>query len=313
MTHDVRTLFYRGNVWHGIGNKIPDEHQLSIEQALLSAGANFHVSKKPLFLENEVPVDKFYATVRDDTSEVLGVVSKNYEVLQNIEQLEFFRPFLEQGCKLEVGGVLTRGRVFFLADINRDPIELTQDDIVRKYLLLSNSHSGESAVACALTPVRVVCANTLAMALGDKRTHKIRIRHSKSVLENLKNVQQTIDIVDQTFKAEAELYKKLLNKFVNAEDVAKFVVRVLDMESEDGTISTRAANQLEKIVGLFEKGIGNDLKGVRGTMWAGYNALTQYLSWEASRSDVSRYDSLWFGQNHAINEKALSLALELSA
>jgi len=315
MTSAVEQMFYVGKTpWHNSGVKIPDDKVLSIAEGLEASGLNFQVVKEELFTADGRKAPCF-ATTRTDRNEILGYVGPNYKVLENVEAFNWFQPFLDsKECELHTAGSLYGGRkIWVLAKIKKDPIEITPDDIVEKYLMLSNSHDGTQAIRVGLTAVRIVCANTLAMAHSDSSSQLIRVRHSQSVKENLEAIRDTISIIDEQFKATAVQYKRLLNKYINARDVAKYVVRVLDLEEDDGTISTRSANQLEKIVGLFEKGIGNDLPQVRGTVWSAYNSLTQYLSWEAGRNENSRLDSLWFGQNHAINEKALSLALELSA
>src|SRR5205823_12189648 len=99
-------------------------------------------------------------------------------------------------------------------------------------------HDGSLAVRCGFTPVRVVCANTLAMAHGDDASKLIRVKHTKDVLENLANVREVMDLANQQFEATAEQYRRLARKSINQDDLRKYVRRVLKIE-DDRQASTR--------------------------------------------------------------------------
>jgi phage/plasmid-like protein (TIGR03299 family) len=202
-----------------------------------------------------------------------------------------------------------------LARINEggSDTEIVKGDAVRKFLMLSNSHDGTTSVRVGFTPVRIVCANTLAMA-HTSGSALIRLRHSSSVAANLDALRETINVANKSFEATAMQYRALASKQINRADLEQYIKIVLGQgatKTED--LSTRTKNQIDEIVTLFDHGRGNNMLGVRGTVWAAYNAVTEYLT-HANGSDADkRYSSLWFGTNAVRNSTALAEALKLIA
>jgi len=149
------------------------------------------------------------------------------------------------------------------------------------------------------------------MAHGAEASKLIRIRHSRSVHDNLANIREVMNIANQEFEATAEQYRLLARTDINQADLGKYVRRVFRID-DSGDESTRMKNILEQIVGLAEAGVGNDIPSIRGTWWAGYNAVTEYLSHQQGRSESNRLNSLWFGQNANVNRHALDTAVEMA-
>jgi hypothetical protein len=149
------------------------------------------------------------------------------------------------------------------------------------------------------------------MAHGSNASQLIRIKHSQSVLESLQAVRETISIANERFEATAEQYRRLVRKSINQQDVRRYVYRVLDIDDESKA-STRLMNIAQSMIDLAESGKGNDLASVRGTLWASFNGVTEYLAYNRGKSKESRLDSLWFGDSAAMNMKALDVALEMA-
>lgn len=314
MAHEIESNFFVGETpWHGLGQKIDEAP--SVREAIIAAGLDWTVDLKPVFLEDGTLIDSAQATVRSTDKSILGVVGTRYKPLQNADAFNFFNPFVESGlCTLETGGSLSLGKkVWILARIVGSDLPIVGDDVVRKFLLLSNSHDGTISVRVGFTPVRVVCANTLAMAHNNDASQLIRIRHGKNTLTDLENVREVMKVANATFEATADQYRKLATKTINSSDLRKYIKVVLGIVEEDDKLSTRSANQIIEVTSLFENGRGNQLIGVKGTVWAAYNAATEYLSHSAGRSADSRYNSLWFGENANRNKTALDEALKLAA
>lgn len=304
--------------WHNLGHIVQDAP--TIAAGIKLAGLDWQVVEQALYTQDGIRVNH-KAIIRETDKSVLGVVGQDYAPVQNNKAFEFFQPFIESGeCTLETAGSLRGGkRIWILAKINRDPIKVKNNDIIDKYLLLSNGHDGNSAVKVGFTPIRVVCANTLAMTdLKGIANQLIRIYHTKEVNNNLDTIRETIDAANQRFEANAEVYQFLASRGVNRQDLDQFVQRVffphVDLTNNETSQrqKTRIANMNETIMRLFETGYGNNENNVNGTYYALYNAATQYLSYEAGRSDDTRIDSLWFGQSVNKNKKALDVALELA-
>lgn len=301
--------------WHALGVVLPAAP--TVEEAIIAAKLNWEVGTKPLFTAEKLPVPAL-ATYRKDDGAILGVVGTSYKPLQNIEAFKFFQPFLDtREASFETAGSLKNGqRVWVLAKINREDsvIVSKSDDRVSKYVLLSNSHDGTLAVRVGFTPVRVVCNNTLTMAHDGKASQLIRIKHTGNIVENLEKVREIMDVANSQFEATAEQYRFLASKEINAKDLEKFVkiIFATKKQKEEATSieeMTSGARVMGDIKNLFETGMGNDLPGVKGTYWAAYNAITEYVQYNRGNDTASRLDSLWFGTGNTINKKALETAL----
>lgn len=318
MAHEIEKIMYVGEVpWHKLG--VPFTEPPTLEQAIVAAGLNWNVKTEPLFTENKEVVEAM-VTRRDSDNSILGVVGPNYEPLQNSTAFNFFTPFIEsKEAGIECAGSLRQGKkVFILAKINRDPLVIKGNDIVDKYMLLSNSHDGTLSVRVGFTPIRVVCANTLAMAHNNDASKLIRIKHTKNVEVNLKLVQDVMNVANQTFEATAEQYRLLANKSINGADLEKYVKIVFNQSAKKFSLTpvTEVDNGkrvLNNIIPLFEKGRGNDMTEIKGTLWAAYNAVTEYVQYERGKNLDTRLDSTWFGTGAQLNKKALTTALQMVA
>ena len=315
MAHEIEQMFFVGETpWHGLGQRLIDAPD--IKTAIVAAGLDWTVKTVPLFTAEGTEVAA-KATVRETDNKILGVVGDRYKPLQNSEAFDFFNPFVQAGLvQLETAGSLRDGqRVWILARIaENSDVKIIGDDSVRKFLMLSNSHDGTLAVRVGFTPVRIVCANTLAMAHNDQNSALIRIKHSSSVKTNLDSLRDTINIANRNFEMTAEKFRLMAQKQISRADLEKYVKIVLDIKTDaEGEISTRAQNQVDNIITLFDCGRGQDLPGVKGTIWAAYNAVTEYLTHDVTADADKRYSSLWFGANSTRNTLALEEALKLAA
>ncbi len=321
MAHELESMFYvKETPWHGLGTRL-DEAPMTVEEAIAHAGLDWGVRVEPLYYKapngNNVPVPSS-ATVRDSDESVLGVVSPGYTPLQNADAFKWFQPFLDKGeLEFETAGALRSGKhVWILARITGEPGKITSDDIVRKYLLLSNGHDGSMSASVSLCPIRVVCANTLAVALNDGVSARVRDIHTAKVKETLDMIRDAIDLANRQFSASMELYSDLAKRDINPTDFAAFVKLVFGKKHKSPEVQEVEDRKVEKITEdiqpLFEKGRGNDLPGVKGTWWAAYSSITEYLSYYRGRGDDRRLDSLWFGQGGSFNRRALSKAKELA-
>jgi phage/plasmid-like protein (TIGR03299 family) len=314
MAHEVEQMFsVKQTPWHGLGEIVREAP--NVESAIKLAGLDWPVEMRALHtVQGSIPVKKC-AIVRGSDESVLGVAGPDYQPLQNDKAFEFFNPFLESGeCKLETAGSLKKGkRIWVMAKLNRDPIAVTKNDLVEKFLLLSNSHEGHVSVRVGFTPVRVVCANTLAMATGDARASLLRVTHKSNMKEGMERVQEIVNTANAAFEATAEQYKVLAKTNVSAKDIEKYVKLVfVDRKTNSERKSLRLEKMTETITRLFETGQGNDVKGVRGTAWALYNGATEYLSYEIGKDADRRLNSLWFGRNLKRNKKAFDVAMSMA-
>lgn len=315
MAHEVENMFSVKELpWHGLGSVITKAP--TIAEGLKLAGLDWKVNVEvPICPSDGLPMTGWSQTFRrSDTGAIIGSVGPKTYPLQNDRAFDFFEPFLADGqAKLETAGCLKQGqRVWVMARLNLDNDVIVKGDEIRKYVLLSNSHDGITAVRVGFTPVRVVCANTLAAAHGSKASSLIRLRHSKDVDKNLENVRNTMNLLEQEFQATAEQYRLLANRNVNQKDLEKYVRRVFKMPTDE-TLATRTQNNLNTIIEYVEAGEGQNVPGISGTWWWAYNGVNGFLNHKHGRTNDNRLDSLWFGQNAKVNDTAKEIALEMAA
>ena len=305
-------MFVGATPWHGLGNQV--ESDITVADAIVAAGLDWEVGLKDLQTVDGVPVNH-RATYRKTDGSILGVVGPRYTPLQNRDSFDWFQPFLDAGeCALHTAGSLHSGqKVWVLAQLNRDNSEIVTGDEVSKFILLSNSHDGTTAIRVGYTPIRVVCANTLAWAHSNTNSQLIRIRHTRSSKSNLENVRDIMDNINAGFEATAEQFRFLASKDFNQADILRYVKTLLGIEKVvDADIKTRTRNILDEIIGIITDSPEQAMVGTRGTYWAAYNGYNSYLNYVKGRTEDNRLDSLWFGAGSNENIKALNLAVEFA-
>jgi len=336
--HAIDTMGYVGATpWHGLGKAVVNEDaQYNHELFMGECGLNWEAEKRQLhraFIGTDgattySPANAWEVIRKSDGHILADMVGERYTILQNKEAFAWFQPWLDaKEAALHTGGALFGGsRIWALAKLNRDPMEIAAGDIVEKYVLLSHSHDGSLAVRAGFTPIRVVCWNTLSASHSSTASKLIRLKHSKNVHTNLENLRNVMNLVNQEFEATAEQYRLLQRKSINQNDLRKYVKTVFSVEAEDKVIwtggdrskelkelvSERQKNILDEVIGLCESGKGNNLPSVRGTYWSAYNGVTEYLSYINGRNEDNRLNSLWFGQNAALNKLALQTAVDMA-
>lgn len=306
--------------WHGLG-VILDAPPTS-EEAIVAAGLNWEVEKRQAFFvnsngKNQEIVDQF-GVVRKSDEKCLGDAGKNWQPLQNKDAFKFFDPFVQSGeATYETAGSLEDGkRVWILAKINRAPIEIVKGDLVEKYILLTNYHKAGIAVTGGLTPIRVVCNNTLTGAIKSSRSRLFKANHSSKMNQRLEDIQASIAEADMAFQRAAESYRTMARKSLSTKLIEEFLANTFQWQQTEN-LSKREESfkvkQTETILRLMETGRGADIKGVKGTVWGLYNGITEYIQHEQGKSDETRLKNAWFGSGMALNERAYAEALRLCA
>lgn len=304
----------RSTPWKKSGKDI--SQFTNVMDAITETGMDYTVQPEPagvMFGGEFVPSPKRKHIIRQDTRQCLGVCKEVWKPLQNVDAFSFFQKWIDDGlCRLEAIGHLNEGeKLWILAKINREDIEIVPGDKIRRYVLLVNGHDGLTSVKAGFTPLRVVCSNMFPSVARSEASSLIRFRHSRLVEENLDTVQSTMNLVNQEFEATAEQYRELASREFNQDDVEKYVRLVLKFDAK-GELATRSQNTVNEIKTLIDKGVGQDIPGVKGTWWAAVNGVNEYLNHDAGRTDDSRLNSLWFGQNQVRNARALNLAQEMA-
>ena len=315
MAHEIETMAFNGATpWHKLGTKVEECDLYNWPAFCIKAGLDWTADLVPLCTLDKGQLSDHCAVRRSSDNKILGTVGPDFRPLQNAEAFKWFEPFLEsQEAQLHTAGSLRGGtRVWVLAKLNRTPLVIVPGDEVEKYILLSHGHDGSMSCRAGFTPIRVVCANTLAMAHGADASKLIRVKHTQNVVANLEAIRAVMDLANQQFEATAEQFRQLARRSINQADLRKYVRKVLGV-ADDETPSTRTANQIEAIIGLAESGRGNDFSTVRGTWWTAYNGVTEWLGLARGNNPDSRLNSLWFGDSATMNRNALELALQMAS
>lgn len=135
--------------------------------------------------------------MRTDTDTVLGVVGKDYHIVQNRDAFSFFDSIVGgDGILYETAGALGNSERIFITAKLPDYIRVGKDDLIEKYLFLTTSHDGSGSITAAFTPIRIVCANTLNAAMQSK-TNTVRIRHTSNAKDRLEQAHKVMGISDQ--------------------------------------------------------------------------------------------------------------------
>ena len=195
MAHEVENIMYVSNEengrfvpWHGLGTAVAEAPTSA--EAIKLAGLDWVVESKPVFTNSGIEIPNYKANIRDIDQKVLGVVSNRYQVVQNKDAFDFTDALIGEGCRYETAGSLCGGkRIFLLA---RMPEAKILDDSFENYICFTNSHDGFSSIKAVMTPVRVVCQNTLSLALSSAK-RQWSTKHIGNLDSKLAEARQTLE------------------------------------------------------------------------------------------------------------------------
>ncbi len=291
MAHDLliedgkAAMFYVGTPpWHRLGTRL--DNPATAEDAIKAANLNWTVSKVPLYVAGGTRLHELpgrFATVRQDRIgtrdlRAFGIVGEKYEPLQNRHAFRFFDDIVGDGKAIyHTAGALGDGeRIWILAKLPTT-IRAADHDEVSKFLLLSNSHDGCGAVQVKFTPIRVVCQNTLSLALSTGRTFSAR--HDRDLAGGLRDVRAALGFIESRFASIEETIRRMVAVPLTRERREAFFARVFpnprDFDDERGKERVDACRFWA--AHFAEHGQGNTEKAVHGTLWAAYNGVTEML------------------------------------
>lgn len=281
-TVNGRSLFasFREVAWHGLGTVFTQE-VTDYREMLTLAGIDYRVEFETLSTESGIILDRHRATVKvfpDGSRMPAGVVGMRYEIVQNEDKFSWLQS-LSDGARWETGGELADGTVFgsiaFQREIVLDPNGVA--DRVETYALVSGSHDGSSGIVAGLTPTRVVCRNTLNVALGNLKS-RMGFRHTMSVHDRMKAEAEFFRMQHVYFDAFEEEAKALYAKPVTDKQYANLIEKKLFPKPEEDVKGSFA--KWENKVGMyFEAWNGAPNAGIKGTGWGAFNALTEANQW----------------------------------
>lgn len=289
MAAEVESLFYVTNdangrfvPWHGLGTPVPEA--LTSKEALEKSGLNWTVSPKKLLTAEGIEVPNYVANVRDTDNSVLGVVTDRYQLVQNEEAFAFTDSLVDEGITYETAGSLRDGKKIWL--LAKMPETKIIDDAVEPYICFSNSHDGTGAVKVCMTPIRVVCNNTLNMALENAK-RSWSCKHTGDISSKMEEAKYTLGLAKDYMTALNEEAYRLADKKISDE---QFMDILNDMFPETAADSARKiANIREMKDKMLVCWLSPDILKYRNTAYAAVNAASDFATHIAPKRASSTY------------------------
>lgn len=300
-----------GAPWHGLG--VPVSNRLTAEQMMIAAGVDWEVAK----FDNVCQVGKervhtgTKALIRLSDNRVLSPsVGPDWNPVQNREAFDFFHKFVSAGhMTMETAGSLRDGQIVWALAKVGESFRVFKDDVVDSYLLFSNSHQYGSSMVVDWTAIRVVCLNTLVMALNSKSQQQVRINHRSQF--NPARVEELLGIAHGKLDSYKEQAEFLGSVQVKGDELLAFMKKVFPLAVPEGKDSKKAmSNNAKNALVAFEKQPGAEF--APGTWWQAFNAVTYMADHVLCKEDDTRLYNAWYGGTKKIKADALKLALEMA-
>jgi phage/plasmid-like protein (TIGR03299 family) len=302
--------------WHNLGQIIQD-YPTSTE-AIKHAGLDYEVEKRKLFtpcseeiniegeiIHNKIEVPNYFSTIRTDNDAVLGVVGKDYQIVQNRDAFSIFDSIVGgDGILYETAGALGKGERIFITAKLPDYIRVGKDDLIEKYLFLSTSHDGSGSITAAFTPIRIVCANTLNAAMHSK-TNTVRIRHTSNAKQRLEQAHKVMGISDMLSVQMESIFNDWTKVRITDREVKKLIQSALAPSKEvlktmqdgkESELSTCFTNMVDSAIEYAMSDPTQLMDTTKGTVFGAYNAVTGYFQNVRNyKDDEAKLTSLLMG------------------
>ena len=302
--------------WHGLGTYVNEA--MTAEQAISLGGLDFTVKKMSIAVAGGGKIPGYFATVRTDTKEALGIVSDAYQVVQNREAFTFFDSIIEQGEAIyQTAGVLGKGeKIFVTAKLPSDI--LVHGEQVENYLLLTSGHDGKSAIQCGFTSIQVVCNNTLNAALS-KLQNKVSILHFSNAKQKLETASKIMGMSSRYTQELNQVFNKMAAVKITDKKLREYIEQVMKpaketinketLQIEHSTLFTK------KVDAIMEFAIDHPTQktdAAKGTVWGAYNAISGYFGYLKNyNSQEEKMNDLYFKSGAKKIETASEIAASM--
>jgi phage/plasmid-like protein (TIGR03299 family) len=302
--------------WHSLGRQVPPH--VTAEDMITAAGLNWNVEKVPApgarMIDEERKLYERYLVMRErlDDEEgpvALGMVRSGFVPLQNEDAFGFFEPFVQNGwASFHTAGMLGHGETVWVLAKLAEQIVIGDDDAIDRFLLLSNRHDGSGAVTIRFTPIRVVCQNTLNLAMDGGKS-VLKVRHSKNIAENIAKAEaeQMRRIIDRVFANAATLFGQMAARTLSARDTDEFLAVIFPKTTKQRE-NGKEPERWTRIKDILADPKITPSKA-RHTLWDLYNAIVYDEDFRGAReTEDSRLERVWFGDGHDLKVNALKAA-----
>ena len=283
MPAEVETMAYvREKPWHGLGRRV--EEAMTSQEAIRLAGLDWTVDGKPVYDERGEEIRGYKANTRSSDSKVLGIVSDKYKVVQNQEAFDFTDSLIGEGLTYETAGSLRGGKAIWL--LGRMPERYILGDEFEPYICFTNTHDGTGAVRCAMTPVRVVCANTLNLAMNSAKRSWSMI-HRGDINLKLDEARKTLELADKYLIALDEEADRLANQRMTEGEMQDALAKMLPVDENATDRQKRTIQQAKDQIIICT--LSPDLVKFLNTKWGFVNAVSDYVG----HADPARKTKNW--------------------
>ena len=305
MAANVETMFYvREKPWHGLGTCV--QEAVTSADALRLAGLDWQVKQRPSQVCGGSKIDNYKANVRSTDGKVLGVVTDSYRIIQNEDAFSFTDSLIGGDVRYETAGSLKEGRKIWL--LAKMPVQKVVGDDVEPYLCFSNTHDGSGSVRVCMTPVRVVCNNTLNFALRTANRHW-STRHTGDLQAKMQEARMCLELAEQYMAGLAEYGDRLANIRITDEELDKILDEMFPFDEEKDTL--RKQNSMKKAKEEFMVCyLRPDIAQFLGTAWGVVNAMSDMVTHTAPRRRTNTYQENNWGRimdGHRMLDKVAEL------
>lgn len=309
MSANVETMFsVRETPWNGLGTIVQDAPTSA--DAIHLAGLDWKVESKPVFTDSGIEIPGYRANVRDKDSSVLGIVSDKYKIVQNEEAFAFTDALLGMGVTYESAGSLRDGKtIWLLAKMERQKI---LDDEVDPFLCFTNNHEGTGAVRVCQTPVRVVCQNTLNLALNTAK-RSWSTKHMGDMAAKVREAEETLGLANAYMKALGENADMLAHKKLTDEQVVEIINELFPINDDDTDRVKK--NMTEMRDGLYACYLAPDIAKYLNTAYGLVNAASDFATHKQPQRNTENYRENNFYRvlnGHAIIDNVYSKVLNVA-
>ena len=308
MINGEAQMAYVGDVpWHGLGTKV--DRELTPDQFQKVAGLDWTVEKQPLVTATGIPIKNKEALVRSSDNSILDVVGTGWNPVQNSEAFEFFHDYVMAGdMEMHTAGSLKDGQMVWALAKTKESFELFKGDQTDNYFLFTNPHQFGKSINIRMTPIRVVCNNTLTLSLSQDTDKMVTVNHRKAFDPDM--VKEQMGIAKEKMEQYKSMAAFLGGKRATGDNVIQYFNEVFGApakEKEDGVLPFTSRNAKIAMENLHTQPGANFAEG---SWWQAFNSVTYMTDHLQGREGDSRLQSAWYGRNRKVKLNALDKALE---
>ena len=316
------TMAYSGQEvpWHRKGIQFAEP--MTSQQVIQAAKLNYLVEKEPAYrlkedefgVKTPIKIGGAFVTINRDNDKVLGVVGSRYEPIQNIDAFDFFDEFIGADKAIfETGGALGDGEKMWLLAKLPNEFAPVAGDLIKQYCVLYNTHDGSSPCSVMFTPIRVVCQNTMNMALR-KCTNIVKIRHTINASDRLAEAGRILSLMNEYFTRMGEECTSLAKTPIDDKFIEEYQDALFGKEKDFADRGPGRSIRLKKIEmfrGRLHNGMGVDIPGVAGSAWHPLQAAIEFADYDMPKEGRDMAESVVFGTAAEFKQKAWDKMFEL--